>query len=44
LIAVDATGIASYDERHCEQRLTKTSKNGVTAISQSNNTGTPAVV
>lgn len=30
LIAVDATGIASFSQRHCEHCLTKTSKNGVT--------------
>jgi len=30
LIAVDATGVASFDHRHCEHCLTKTSKNGVT--------------
>ncbi len=30
LIAVDATGIASFDQRHCEHCLSKTSKNGVT--------------
>lgn len=30
LVAVDATGIASFDERHCEHCLSKTSKNGVT--------------
>lgn len=29
LIAVDATGIASFDHKHCEHCLTKTSKNGV---------------
>jgi hypothetical protein len=29
LIAVDATGIASFEQRHCEHCLTKTSKNGV---------------
>lgn len=29
-IAVDGTGIASFDEKHCEHCLTKTSKNGVT--------------
>jgi len=28
-IAVDATGIASFDKRHCCQCLTKTSKNGI---------------
>ncbi len=31
LVAVDATGIASYDKKHCEHCLTKTSKNGVTS-------------
>jgi hypothetical protein len=30
LIAVDATGIATFEQRHCEQCLTKTSKNGTT--------------
>jgi hypothetical protein len=30
LIAVDATGIVSFDERHCEHCLTKTSKSGNT--------------
>jgi hypothetical protein len=29
LIAVDATGIATFDKRHCEHCLMKTSKNGV---------------
>ena len=29
LIAVDGTGIATFEERHCEHCLTKTSKNGV---------------
>ena len=29
LVAVDGTGIATFDERHCEHCLTKTSKNGV---------------
>jgi len=29
LVAVDATGIATFEERHCSQCLTKTSKNGV---------------
>jgi hypothetical protein len=29
LVAVDATGFQSFDERHCEHCLTKTSKNGV---------------
>jgi hypothetical protein len=29
LVAVDATGMATFEERHCEQCLTKTSKNGV---------------
>lgn len=28
-IAVDGTGIASFDKRHCDHCLTKTSKNGV---------------
>lgn len=28
-IAVDGTGMASFDHRHCEHCLTKTSKNGV---------------
>lgn len=30
LVAVDATGIATFQERHCGQCLTKNSKNGVT--------------
>lgn len=30
LVAVDATGIATFKKRHCSQCLTKTSKNGVT--------------
>jgi hypothetical protein len=30
LIAVDATGVVSFDEPHCEHCLTKTSKNGKT--------------
>ena len=30
LIATDATGTVSFDERHCEHCLTKTSKNGKT--------------
>lgn len=29
LVAVDGTGIATFEERHCEHCLTKTSKNGV---------------
>ena len=29
LVAVDATGIQTFDEKHCEQCLTKKSKNGV---------------
>lgn len=29
LIAVDATGIATFDKKHCEHCLMKTSKNGV---------------
>jgi hypothetical protein len=29
LVAVDATGIATFDDRHCEHCLMKTSKNGV---------------
>jgi hypothetical protein len=29
LVAVDATGIATFEQRHCSQCLTKTSKNGV---------------
>ncbi len=29
LVAVDATGIQSFDKRHCEHCLTKTSKTGV---------------
>jgi hypothetical protein len=28
LVAVDATGVVSFDHRHCEHCLTKTSKNG----------------
>jgi hypothetical protein len=28
LVAVDATGVVSFDERHCEHCLTKKSKNG----------------
>lgn len=28
LVAVDATGVSSFDEKHCEQCLHKTSKNG----------------
>ena len=31
LIAVDATGMSSFTERHCPYCLTKTSKNGVTS-------------
>jgi hypothetical protein len=31
-IAVDATGIQSFKERHCEHCLTKTSKNGTTTF------------
>jgi hypothetical protein len=30
LVAVDATGIVSFDERHCEHCLTRTTKKGVT--------------
>jgi len=30
LVAVDGTGMATFDEKHCEHCLTKTSKNGVT--------------
>jgi hypothetical protein len=30
LVAADGTGMVSFDERHCENCLTKTSKNGVT--------------
>ena len=30
LVAVDATGIMSFDKRHCEHCLTKKSKNGKT--------------
>lgn len=30
VVAIDATGTASYNERHCDCCLTKTSKNGVT--------------
>jgi len=30
LVAVDATGVVSFDERHCPHCLTKTSKNGKT--------------
>jgi hypothetical protein len=30
LVAVDGTGIATFEEKHCEHCLTKTSKNGVT--------------
>jgi len=30
LVAVDATGVMSFDERHCEHCLTKTSKSGKT--------------
>lgn len=29
LVAVDATGLQTFDKRHCEHCLTKTSKNGV---------------
>lgn len=29
LVAVDGTGIASFEEKHCEHCLTKTSKNGI---------------
>jgi hypothetical protein len=29
MVAVDATGMATFQERHCDQCLTKTSKNGV---------------
>ena len=28
-VAIDGTGVVSFDERHCESCLTKTSKNGV---------------
>ena len=30
LVAVDATGMATFDHRHCDHCLTKTSKTGVT--------------
>ena len=30
LVAVDATGTVSFDERHCEHCLTRTTKNGKT--------------
>ena len=30
MVAVDGTGIATFEEKHCEHCLTKTSKNGVT--------------
>lgn len=30
IVAIDGTGVASYDEPHCENCLKKTSKNGVT--------------
>jgi hypothetical protein len=30
VVAIDGTGIASYNKRHCDCCLTKTSKNGVT--------------
>lgn len=30
LVAVDGTGMATFDEKHCEHCLTKTSKKGVT--------------
>ena len=30
MLAVDATGVMSFDERHCEHCLTKTTKNGKT--------------
>jgi secreted Zn-dependent insulinase-like peptidase len=29
LVAIDATGVVSFDHKHCEHCLTKTSKNGV---------------
>lgn len=29
LVAVDGTGLVSFDKRHCDECLTKTSKNGV---------------
>ena len=29
-VAVDATGVVSFDEKHCEHCLHKTSKNGKT--------------
>ena len=32
LVAIDATGIASFPEQHCEQCLQKTSKNGQTTF------------
>ena len=31
IVAIDGTGIASFDNRHCESCLSKTSKNGVTS-------------
>jgi len=30
LVTVDGTGVATFEEKHCEHCLTKTSKNGVT--------------
>ena len=30
IVAIDGTGVASFNERHCESCLQKTSKNGVT--------------
>jgi hypothetical protein len=30
IVAVDGTGMATFDKKHCEHCLTKTSKNGVT--------------
>lgn len=30
LVAVDGTGVATFEEKHCEHCLSKTSKNGVT--------------
>ena len=32
LVAVDATGVVSFDERHCEHCLTKKSKNGTVSF------------
>lgn len=31
IVAIDGTGIASYDSRHCDCSLQKTSKNGITS-------------